>query len=159
MKAAADWRLPMRRLLTVLAALALAACAAPQSGDAPGAPAETPAVEQPFIGYDGKPLVDAEGVWDNSVQEALNADAEACAAAGGDIRPVCMRGNPMCIVTFPDAGAACTDGADCANGRCFAEGDAEMGKQASGVCAPSNDPCGCFTVIEDGVAQPTLCVD
>ncbi len=85
-------------------------------------------------------------------------DAEACAAQGGEVKPVCRLQRPMCVIANPDAGKACSDPSDCGGGRCFAAGDAPAGA-ATGTCAPSNDPCGCYTAIENGVAQPTICVD
>jgi hypothetical protein len=141
----------IRNLLLALAAIAIASCTAPPPGDASAT----------FIGVDGKPLVSAEGVIDSSVQEALTADPAACAKAGGVLQPVCRMGRPMCVVTFADAGKSCTDGSQCAAGRCYAKtpkGSA-AGESTSGQCAASNNPCGCNQRVEDGVALPTLCVD
>ena len=134
----------------LLAALTLAACAAPPADQPSGAA---------FIGIDGKPLVTAAGEIDSTVQEALTADPEACAKAGGSLRPVCRMQKPMCLITFTDAGKSCTDGSQCASGRCTAKLADPSGGAASGRCAATNDPCGCYTRIEDGVAQPTICVD
>jgi hypothetical protein len=134
----------IRKLLMAVALLA-AACTVPPAGDT-GAN---------FIGIDGKPLVSAEGVIDNSVQEALTANPDACAKAGGALQPVCRMQMPMCVITFSDAGKSCSDGAECGSGRCLAKDAAAK----SGQCTATNDPCGCYTRIEDGVAQPTICVD
>jgi hypothetical protein len=141
----------IRNVLLALAALAAAACAAP---DAP----DQPPTSGVFLGIDGKPLVTAEGNIDNSVQEALTADPAACAKAGGEVRPVCMMQKPMCVVTFADAGKTCTDSTEC-SGRCLAQGSVQMMQPAKGLCAPTNDPCGCFQTVEKGIAQPTLCAD
>ena len=86
------------------------------------------------------------------------ATASACSAAGGAWRPVCMMQKPACVVTFKDAGKACSGASDC-SGRCLAKGSPDMGAKAEGVCAVNNDPCGCFQTVEDGVAQPGICVD
>lgn len=146
----------MIRSLFVAVALLAAACTAP----APGDQAVQPAGAATFVGVEGRPLVSAEGVIDGSVQDALTADAAACAKAGGEVRPVCRMQKPMCVVTFPDANKACSDGSECGSGRCVsANPTASSGKPARGQCRPTNDPCGCYQTIEDGVAQPMLCAD
>jgi len=142
----------MIRTVLLAIALAAAACAAP-------APTGQPATGAAFVGIDGKPLVSAEGVIDNAVQEALTANPDACAKAGGSLTPVCRMQRPMCLITFADAGKACSDGADCVSGRCRADGAISPEKATAGVCATTNDPCGCYTRIVKGVAQPTICVD
>ncbi len=124
------------------------------------APASTDQAETPFIGIDGKPLVTADGAIDSSVQQALTADPAACAKAGGELKPVCRMQRPMCLITFSDGGKACSDGAECGSGRCVAAAsDAPATTPTKGICAPTNDPCGCYQRIEDGAAQPTICVD
>lgn len=141
----------LRAVFVSIVATLLAACTAP----APVDPAAA------FVGIDGKPLVSADGGTDAEVQQALTADPAACSKAGGAVQPVCRMGNPMCVVTFSDAGMACTDGAQCSSGRCYAATPtaATGGQAASGQCAATNNPCGCNQRIEDGVALPTLCVD
>ena len=144
----------IRKLFMALAALAAASCAAP-------APAtETPSTAT-FIGIDGRPLVLADGMIDNAVQQALTANPAACARAGGALQPVCRMQMPMCLITFTDAGKSCTDGAHCGSGRCYAAPPtaASGGSGPTGQCAPTNNPCGCNQRVEDGVALPTLCVD
>ena len=144
----------MRVILAAALALLAAACAAP----APTTDTPEPAT---FIGIDGRPLVSADGVIDNSVQEALTANPDACAKAGGALQPVCRMQKPMCVITFADAGKSCTDGAQCGSGRCYAGTPtaASGGTGATGQCAPTTNPCGCNQRVEDGVALPTLCVD
>lgn len=91
---------------------------------------------------------------------ASATEAAACTAKGGTIRPVCRMQNPMCVITYKDAGKACTDGGQC-DGDCRAESIKAQwpAGTASGICTASNDPCGCFQKIVSGVAQPALCVD
>jgi hypothetical protein len=140
----------MKRLLFLAIALVAAACTAP-------APADAPATS---IGIEGKPLVMADGSIDASVQQALTADPAACTRAGGAIQPVCRMGNPMCVITFADAGKSCTDGAQCGSSRCYAGTPVtSSGGAATGQCAANNNPCGCNQRVEDGVALSTLCVD
>lgn len=138
----------IRKLMMVVVALTMTACAAPQ----PEAPAG------PFIGIEGRPLKNADGNIDNSVQEALTANPAACAKAGGEIRPVCMRGVPMCVVNFTDAGKTCSDSSEC-SGRCEIDGQAAPMQPARGKCRSTNDPCGCFQLVEKGVAGYPLCAD
>lgn len=82
----------------------------------------------------------------------------ACQAQKGDWRRVCMRGNYMCVTTFADAGKTCSSSSEC-GGRCLAEGSPDFGAKVTGKCSVNNDPCGCFQTVEDGEAQPGLCVD
>lgn len=143
----------LRTFLAAMFAVIAVACAAPPSTDQAGN-------DKPFIGIDGKPLVSAEGIVDNSVQDALTADPAACAKAGGELKPVCRMQRPMCLITFSDAGKACSDGAECGSGRCVSAPSATPPTTPpKGICATTNDPCGCYTRIEGGVAQPTICVD
>jgi hypothetical protein len=137
------------RAVLFLVAMIVAACTAPVSPDVPAGN---------FVGVDGKPLVMADGTIDNAVQEALTADPAACAAAGGELQPVCRMQRPMCLISFADAGKACTDGSQCGSGRCYVQG-ADAAAPTSGQCTATNDPCGCYQRIEDGKVQPTICVD
>lgn len=127
---------PMRRiLLCLIVGMSIAACSQPSSLDR-GQPEET----------------------------APQVDAKACAAAGGEVRPVCRRGLPACVLTFSDAGKACTDKADC-QGKCLlvveppAPGAASQAAAGQGQCQANNDPCGCRTEILGGIAQPGICID
>lgn len=145
----------MVRALFAAFALLAAACTAPVTEDQ-----AKPEIPVARVGIDGKPLVSADGVIDSAVQAALTADPAACAKAGGEVRPVCRMQKPMCVVTFADANKACSDSSDCGSGRCLSVNTtAESGQPAKGQCSPTNDPCGCYQRIEDGVALPTLCAD
>ena len=87
--------------------------------------------------------------------------AEACRAAGGDWRPEGRLQRPMCVVRYADGGRTCRDSDDC-QGECrlpdSVEAAAATGAVA-GVCQVDSSPFGCFTRVEDGRAEPTLCVD
>jgi hypothetical protein len=66
-----------------------------------------------------------------------------------------------CVITYADAGRRCTDGDDCA-GDCRVEDVANppaAGANAVGQCQASSSRFGCYTKIEDGKAEATLCVD
>lgn len=119
----------MRFALVIAAALALAACAP-----------EPPVAEKP--------------------DRPLNP-TEACAAKGGTYRRVCLMGDWTCVMPHKDAGKRCSDGDECESKQCRYVGASapQPGQQATGECRRTSDPCGCFTLVEDGKAEPTLCVD
>jgi hypothetical protein len=134
----------MRRL--ILAALfALAACAAPPAAPGPVKPTPAPS-GGPHPAQPGRPTPPV--------------DAAACAARGGAVRNVCMLQRPMCVIPYADAGKACTDGDQC-QGDCryTADGVPPPGARVSGTCQVNNDPCGCFSNVEDGQITGGLCVD
>ena len=85
-------------------------------------------------------------------------DPDDCARQGGTIRPVCLTQEPMCVISYPDAGRPCRDDDDCA-GACLATTAGNRGEPASGVCQSSNDPCGCRTYVENGRIADGICVD
>ena len=78
--------------------------------------------------------------------------AAACKARGGDIRPVCRRHVPTCVVRYADAGKACTDKSDC-QGRCL------VGSEGTGQCEVDDDPCGCKIEMKGGKQAGGRCVD
>ena len=129
-----------RRLTALVFALLLAARApavpadAPSTGGAPGSQSEQTA--------------------------PASADRAACDRRGGRMRRVGMMGSWQCIVKYADAGKPCTDGDQC-RGDCRADPALTLreGDPARGVCQVNSDRFGCFTRIEDGRAEPTLCID
>lgn len=71
---------------------------------------------------------------------------EICTASGGQL--VQARSGSVCARPTDDAGAACTDGAQCQAGLCM----------AGTGCAALDHNFGCLDIVEDG--QPvTLCID
>ncbi|MBX3477925.1 MAG: hypothetical protein KF910_09965 [Brevundimonas sp.] len=86
--------------------------------------------------------------------------ADECATRGGQMRPVGRMQSVRCVLRYADAGKPCTDGAQC-QGDCRVEGDAapREGQQVQGRCQVENVRFGCFTTIENGRAQATLCID
>lgn len=91
---------------------------------------------------------------------AVSSEAAACAARGGVMRPVGRAQSVRCIVRYADAGRACTDAAQC-QGECLASSDGEPDQAGvvHGVCSADSNRFGCRTVIRDGKARPTICVD
>jgi hypothetical protein len=122
----------LKRLLSVFCLAAMAACAPMQEKPA----AETTATAQPTA-------------------------AESCAAKGGQLTPVCRMGKVTCVVSYSDAGKSCADGSQCLSGKCVRDetGSGATDEIATGVCKATDNPCGCFTLIQNGKAAPTLCVD
>lgn len=89
------------------------------------------------------------------------AGAGACAARGGTLKAVGRLQSIQCVVAYTDAGKRCNDSDQC-QGDCRVEGNSDLPEGrpvAAGVCQVDSDRFGCFTTIEDGRAQATLCVD
>ena len=88
-------------------------------------------------------------------------DTAACAARGGKMLPQGRMQSLRCVITYADAGRRCTDGDDCA-------GDCRVGDVANaptagtnvvGQCQVSSSRFGCYTTVEGGKAEATICVD
>lgn len=131
----------MKRFV-MLAALFAAACQPmPAEGGkadlAQGAPAQAPAAQTP-------------------------ADAASdCAQRGGKMLPQGRMQTMQCVVSYTDAGQRCTDGDDC-QGDCRVEDVANApsaGSTAVGQCQASSSRFGCYTTVEGGKAEATICVD
>lgn len=94
--------------------------------------------------------------------QTATADERAkCEAAGGVVQPAGMLGWDNCIQTMPDAGKSCTSASDCLD-RCMLslEGEyADFGEAATGQCSKNDSPFGCYQKVENGIAEPALCVD
>lgn len=86
-------------------------------------------------------------------------DVLQCLDGGGIIKGICMKRLPACVQIYSDAGKKCNSSSECM-GDCRHAGDSmPVGDKADGICSESNDPCGCFQNVENGVAQLVLCVD
>ncbi len=97
-----------------------------------------------------------------AIQSAAGSeDAAACAAAGGKMLPQGRMQTVRCVIAYADAGQACRDGDDCA-GDCRVEDVADApaaGASVVGQCQASSSRFGCYTTVEDGKAEATICVD
>ena len=84
----------------------------------------------------------------------------ACVAQGGSMQRVGRLQSLQCVTRYADAAKRCTSGDQC-QGDCLYEGAAVPGANASvaGQCAADRNRFGCRTTIENGRAQPTLCID
>lgn len=92
---------------------------------------------------------------------AGSEDAAACARAGGKMLPQGRMQSVRCVITYADAGRRCTDGDDCA-GDCRVGDVANppaAGAPAVGQCQVNSSRFGCYTTVEGGKAEATLCVD
>lgn len=130
----------MKRILIAAAALMMAACqpvpsATPtQTASTDGAAVQTP---------------------------APGTDAAACAARGGKMLPQGRMQSLQCVVSYADAGRRCSDGDDC-QGDCRIEevnGAPNAGAAAVGQCQANSTRFGCYTTVEGGKAEATICVD
>jgi hypothetical protein len=89
---------------------------------------------------------------------ATKDDPQACAARGGTMQRICLRGALACVEKYKDAGKACTDKSQCL-GQCRYVGSAAPGASVVGECQRTTDPCGCFATVGNGKRQAALCVD
>jgi hypothetical protein len=131
----ADRRLALSLRLALGSALAmmLAACA---QGD----PAAAPAAQGPGA--------------------IASLDEASCRGAGGSLLRAGKRQMLQCIISYADAGRSCSSGSDCA-GDCRAPDGVEKapGQKVAGYCQATSDRFGCSTRVEQGRAQPTICID
>ena len=135
----------MKRILIAALAVLMAACQPMPASDGPTEIAAIVPAGQTVIG----PSV------------AGSEDAAACARAGGKMLPQGRMQSVRCVITYADAGRRCTDGDDCA-GDCRVEDVANppaAGAPAVGQCQVNSSRFGCYTTVEGGKAEATLCVD
>ncbi|HRE42632.1 MAG TPA: hypothetical protein PKY87_01525 [Terricaulis sp.] len=86
--------------------------------------------------------------------------AEAqCAAQGGQLERVGRAQTLQCVITYADAGAACSDGSACQAGRCIAEPQEDAQAPVKGQCQATNQQFGCYSTIVNGSVTTTICVD
>lgn len=128
----------MKRLAMIAAVLLAAAC--------------QPVAEKGDLGYGNEPAAAA-------VPES--AAAADCLARHGTMEKVGRLQTLQCVIRYADAGKRCTDGDQCAGECRTADAGARPmeGTAAVGVCQATSNQFGCFTRVEDGKAEPTLCVD
>lgn len=85
-----------------------------------------------------------------AADEAQALDEAQCKAAGGTV--VQAYAGPICAMPTPDAGQACTDGAEC-TALCLAGT-----KAGTGTCSPLTPAVGCYDVLEQGQTVG-VCID
>lgn len=127
----------MKRLAMIAALVLAAACQpVPEKGD---------------LGYGSEPA---------AVAVPESPAAADCIRRGGTMQPVGKMRTMQCVVPYADAGKRCTDGDQCA-GECRTADAARptQGATVAGICQADSNPFGCFTRVEDGKAEATLCVD
>ncbi len=130
----------MKRILIAVAAVLMAACQPMPTDDGSTELAEVTPAAQSVAGSE---------------------DAAACAARGGKMLPQGRMQTARCVIAYADAGQRCTAGDDCA-GDCRVEDVANApaaGANAVGQCQANSSRFGCYTTIEGGKAEATICVD
>ena len=96
-----------------------------------------------------------------AAQFATPAERARCEAAGGSVERMGRARWEHCVQTFADAGKACLSSADCL-GECRlpgAPGSVEPGTPVQGTCQANDAPFGCYTRVENGKAEQSICVD
>lgn len=94
-------------------------------------------------------------------QSPSSLNAAECAARGGKMLAQGRMQTVMCVLGYADAGKRCTDGDDC-QGSCRIEdipNAPRAGASAVGRCQASSASFGCYTTVENGKAEATICVD
>ena len=132
-------RLVVSAPLALLCGLILAACAGPESADL----ART---------------VEVKEARDLGALARSLKTAEACKAEGGVWGRGGLNPDPFCNMRYADAGKACRDASEC-GGLCIADEGQDAMSRSTGVCQTFTSQFGCYGLVEDGVAGPTLCVD
>jgi len=130
----------MKRILMAAAVLLMAACQPMPAADAPTEMAQASPPTRSVAGTE---------------------DAAACAAGGGKMLPQGRMQTVRCVISYADAGRRCTDGDQCA-GDCRipdVAGAPTAGANATGQCSASSSRFGCYTTVEGGKAEATICVD
>ncbi|KGK56969.1 hypothetical protein NC00_15230 [Xanthomonas cannabis pv. phaseoli] len=111
-----------------------------------GACSATPASRSGTTAADAQPL------------RAASADAAACTAKGGQLRPVGRMQTVRCIVPYADAGKTCSDNSDC-SGDCLVTSIVPTGAATTGTCQRDSDRFGCRQEVIAGKGQAALCID
>lgn len=116
---------------------------------------------QPMPAEGGKAdLAQAAPAAGSAAQTPADA-ASACAARGGKMLPQGRMQSLQCVISYADGGKRCTDGDQC-EGSCRIPDVAAApaaGAAAVGQCQPTSSSFGCYTTVEDGKAEATICVD
>lgn len=87
-----------------------------------------------------------------------NAQRMQCLASGGTVEKAGMLGGERCTLSYGDGGQVCTDSSQC-QGKCVAELAGANQNNTSGICERSDNPFGCYALVESGRTGPALCVD
>jgi hypothetical protein len=86
--------------------------------------------------------------------------AADCASRGGKMQEVGRLRTLQCVIQYADANRPCRTGSDCL-GDCRTAGSVAVleGRETTGVCQADSNRFGCYTTIEGGKAEATICVD
>jgi hypothetical protein len=138
----------MKRLM-IVAALLAAACQPLPAEDGPTRP--------------GGQVVNEVDTTDvpPPVRVPESAAAIDCEARGGKMLPQGRMQTLQCVVAYADVGRRCTDGDQCQGDCRIADVVAapRAGAAAVGQCQADSSRFGCYTTVENGKAEATICVD
>ncbi|EKD23134.1 MAG: hypothetical protein ACD_83C00039G0001 [uncultured bacterium] len=91
----------------------------------------------------------------NSTANTTSSAEKECLAKGGEWEKIGMGLSKQCNMTFSDANKKCTDSSEC-QGQCIAENPQSI----VGKCSSrSSASIGCHSLMMNGKASPTLCLD
>ena len=90
----------------------------------------------------------------------MSISTSSCSSRGGEMLQVGRARTWQCVVKYADAGQRCTDASQC-EGQCEIAGNSGIaaGARAVGVCQADSNRFGCRTLVKDGKAEATLCID
>ena len=81
-----------------------------------------------------------------------------CLASGGNVEKAGMLGAERCTLSYRDGGQICTDSSQCL-GNCVAELAGANQDSASGICQRTDNPFGCYALVENGRTGSAICTD
>lgn len=108
-----------------------------------------------------QPMPAIDDATDPGSGQTSASEASACAAKGGQMLPQGRMQSLQCVLSYSDAGQRCSDSDDC-QGECRVDDAADApaaGAAAVGQCQATSSRFGCYTRVEDGKAEATICVD
>jgi hypothetical protein len=96
-----------------------------------------------------------------------------CENAGGQWRANCVPNTPSCLMPYRDAGKQCADPSECESKMCIVDMVVECklgeecrdpvrpkaGERAVGICKRTDESCGSYIEIKDGIAQDPYHID
>lgn len=143
----------MKALFAAVLAVSLVGCVHSSPNENTQESQETNVVSAPMP----KPTI--EVIRFKSVEATFDEIAE-CQKQGGRVEKAGRLQADHCVITYSDAGKACTKGDDCQSGVCEPEYDKKKDKYNpnKGTCKVDNNPFGCRSFIDNGEAVQ-ICVD
>ena len=172
----------MRRF-AILCVLALAGCAKEPSSkvtvttpDDSKEPSSNVTVAIPVDSKEPSSKVTVTAPDNSDVKPRLFSDYGTqpdCEKAGGEWRAWCTPAVKSCVMSWPDAGKACSDSSECASNTCMVDATLHCdenkqciepvipltGTIAVGVCKGMDVSCGSYIEIKKGIVQEQYDID